>query len=263
MNIETLFSVSGKVVLVTGGSRGIGEMIATGYVQGGAKVYISSRSVKACEEVSAKLSAMGPGQCISLPADLQNMEDVTSLVAELIKREKHLDVLVNNAGATWGESIDTYPDSAFQKIMNLNVTRIFSLTQACLSLLKSNATAENPSRVINIGSINGEAIPGLETYAYSSSKAAVHHLTRHLAARLGREHILVNAIAPGSFPSKMMAATIKSHGNEIKSGLPISRFGTPEDIAGTCIYLSSRAGQYNTGSTIVVDGGSLVSRSKM
>ncbi|CAO3615088.1 unnamed protein product [Mucor fragilis] len=263
MDIQNLFSVKDKVVLVTGGSRGIGEMIATGFVQGGAKVYISSRSAKACDEVAAKLTALGPGQCIALPADLQNVEDIKKLVAELSKRETHLDVLVNNAGATWGASLDTYPDAAFQKVMNLNVTRIFTLTQACLPLLRANATQDIPSRVINIGSINGEAPPGMETYAYSASKAAIHHLTRHLAGRMGREHILVNAIAPGSFPSKMMAATLKERGDAIISAVPIGRVGSPEDVAGTCIYLSSRAGQYTVGAVIVVDGGALVSSARL
>ncbi|KAI7870740.1 hypothetical protein BDF14DRAFT_1768909 [Spinellus fusiger] len=263
MNVETLFSVNGKVVLVTGGSRGIGEMIATGYVQAGAKVYISSRSVENCEKVAAKLSALGPGQCISLPTDLEIMENVKSLVAELSKREKYLDVLVNNAGVVTKESINTYSSSDFQKILNLNVTRVFSLTQACLPLLRSNATADNPSRVINIGSIHGKIVPIHETYAYSASKAAVHHLTRHLAARLGREHILVNAIAPGPFPSQMMEDMINRHGEMIKRGLPVSRFGTTEDIAGTCIYLSSRAGQYNCGSIIYVDGGGMLPRNKL
>ncbi|KAG2214317.1 uncharacterized protein EV154DRAFT_489686 [Mucor mucedo] len=263
MNVQSLFSVQGKVVLVTGGSRGIGEMIATGFVQGGAIVYISSRSAKACDEVAAKLNALGPGKCIAVPADLQSVDDIKKLVAELTKRETHLDVLVNNAGATWGAPLDTYPDEAFQKVMNLNVTRIFTLTQACLPLLRANATKDIPSRVINIGSINGETPPGLETYAYSASKAAVHHLTRHLAGKMGQQHILVNAIAPGSFPSKMMAATLKSHGDSIISGVPVGRVGTPEDIAGTCIYLASRAGQYTVGAVIVVDGGALQSSSRL
>ncbi|KAI8639022.1 hypothetical protein BD408DRAFT_350779 [Parasitella parasitica] len=263
MDVQNLFSVKDKVVLVTGGSRGIGEMIATGFVQGGAKVYISSRSAQACDEVATKLTTLGPGKCIALPADLQNVEDIKKLVGELSKRETHLDVLVNNAGATWGAPLDSYPDAAFQKVMNLNVTRIFTLTQACLPLLRNNATEGTPSRVINIGSINGEAPPGLETYAYSASKAAIHHLTRHLAGKMGREHILVNAIAPGSFPSKMMAATLKERGDAIISAVPVGRVGSPEDVAGTCIYLSSRAGQYTVGAVIVVDGGALVSSARL
>ncbi|KAI7898847.1 uncharacterized protein BX663DRAFT_523050 [Cokeromyces recurvatus] len=263
MDIKSMFSVQDKIVLVTGGSRGIGEMIATGFVQGGAKVYISSRSANVCNEVAAKLTALGPGQCIAIPADLQSVDDIKKLVNELSKHENHLDILVNNAGATWGAPLDTYPDAAFQKVMNLNVTRIFTLTQACLPLLRAKANKDSPSRVINIGSINGESPPGLETYAYSASKAAIHHLTRHLAGRLGKEHILVNAIAPGSFPSKMMAATLKERGEQIVSAVPVGRIGTPEDVAGTCIYLASRAGQYTVGAVIVVDGGALVSSSHL
>ncbi|ORZ02239.1 hypothetical protein BCR43DRAFT_554819 [Syncephalastrum racemosum] len=263
MDIEALFSVKDKVVLVTGGSRGIGEMIATGFVQAGAKVYISSRSAKACDEVAAKLSAMGPGKCVALPADLQNVEDIKKLVQGLSKHESHLDVLINNAGATWGAPLDEYPEAAFQKVMNLNVNRVFALTQACLPLLRAKASQENPSRVINIGSINGVTVPKFESYAYSASKAAVHHMSRHLAGRLGRESITVNAIAPGSFPSKMMAETLRKHGDEIKAAVPVGRVGTPEDVAGTCIYLSSRAGNYTTGATIVVDGGAIQSNSRV
>ncbi|KAG1474161.1 hypothetical protein G6F56_000509 [Rhizopus delemar] len=234
-----------------------------GFVASGAKVYISSRSSKACDEVAAKLNAAGPGSCIAIPADLQDLNDIKKLVSEITKREDHLDVLVNNAGATWGAPLDEYPDAAFQKVMNLNVTRIFTLTQACLPLLRAKATANVPSRVINIGSINGLSVPSLETYAYSTSKAALHHLTRHLAAPLGKENILVNAIAPGAFPSKMMAATLKNFGEVIVAGVPVGRVGSPEDIAGTCIYLSSRAGQYTVGAVITVDGGALQFSSRM
>ncbi|KAG2222868.1 hypothetical protein INT45_000483 [Circinella minor] len=263
MDINALFSVKDKVVLVTGGSRGIGEMIATGFIQGGAKVYISSRSAKACDEVVTKLNALGPGKCIAIPADLQNLDDLNKLVTELSKKESHLDVLINNAGATWGAPIDEYPEAAFQKVMNLNVNRVFSLTKALLPLLRVNASQDDPSRIINIGSINGETVPGFESYAYSASKAAIHHMSRHLAARLGREYILVNAIAPGSFPSKMMAETLRKHGDEIKAKVPVGRVGTPEDVAGTCIYLSSRAGNYTNGATIVIDGGSIQNNARI
>ncbi|KAI8060239.1 hypothetical protein BC940DRAFT_246753 [Gongronella butleri] len=258
MDIGGLFSVKDKVVLVTGGSRGIGEMIATGFVQAGAKVYISSRTVEACEEVAKRLTALGPGSCHSLPADLQKLEEIKKLVETLSKLETHLDVLVNNSGATWGAPIDEYPDAAFLKVVNLNLNRVFSLTQACLPLLRANASAEDPSRVINIGSVNGIEPPSFESYAYSSSKAAVHQLTRHLAGRLGKENILVNAIAPGPFESKMMAATLKKNHDNIVAGIPVHRIGSPEDVAGTCIYLSSRAGNYTTGAIIPVDGGSIV-----
>jgi len=259
MDTQKLFDVKDKVVLVTGGSRGIGEMIATGFVSAGAKVYISSRTKDVCDKVAKELSAKGPGKCYSIPADLQSLEEVKRLVAEISKKEQHLDVLVNNAGANWAAPVDEYPEDAFEKVMNLNLKRIFSLTQACLPLLLSKSTSENPSRVINIGSINGINVPYLETYAYSSSKAALHQLTRHLAGKLGNRHILVNAIAPGSFQSKMMKATLEKYGDSIVANVPVGRIGSPEDIAGTCIYLSSRAGQYTTGAIIPVDGGVLVS----
>ncbi|ORZ25585.1 hypothetical protein BCR42DRAFT_400488 [Absidia repens] len=258
MDIASLFSVKDKVVLVTGGGRGIGEMIASGYVAAGAKVYISSRNAETCNKTAKELSAKGPGQCFALPGDLQKVEDIKSIVAELSKLEDHLDVLVNNSGATWGAPIDEYPDDAFQKVVNLNLNRVFTLTQGCLPLLRAKASTENPSSVINIGSINGIVPPAFESYAYSSSKAAVHHLTRHLASRLGPEGILVNAIAPGVFATKMMAGTLKKNGDKILEGVPLHRVGSPEDIAGTCIYLSSRAGHYTTGAVFQVDGGSTV-----
>ncbi|CAO3594374.1 unnamed protein product [Absidia cylindrospora] len=258
--INNLFSVKNKVCLITGGGRGIGLMLAKGFVSAGAKVYISSRDATTCEKVAQELSAMGPGQCFSIPGDLQKLDDIKNIVNELSKVEDHLDVLISNAGANWAAPIDDYPDSGFQKVVNLNLTRVFTLIQMCLPLLRANATMENPSRIINVGSISGETAPKLEMYAYSSSKAAVHHLTRHLAARLGSDNILVNAIAPGSFPSKMMAQTLKKDGDQILKGIPVGRFGEPEDLAGTCIYLASRAGAYTTGAVIAVDGGALQSK---
>ncbi|KAI9261485.1 hypothetical protein BDA99DRAFT_77401 [Phascolomyces articulosus] len=263
MDIEALFSVKDKVVLVTGGSRGIGEMIATGFVQAGAKVYITSRKAKACDEMAAKLNALGPGQAIALPADLQSVEQIKQLATELSKRETHLDVLVNNAGATWGAPVDEYPEAAFQKVMNLNVTRIFTLTQALLPLLRAKATREDPSRVINLGSVAGEYVPNFEAYAYSASKAAIAHMTRHLAGRLGRDYILCNTIAPGSFPSKMLAETWEKNKDAYLARNPLGRIGSPEDIAGTCIYLSSRAAAYTNGATIVIDGGSAHNNSRL
>ncbi|KAI9026529.1 hypothetical protein CLU79DRAFT_742168 [Phycomyces nitens] len=258
MDYSKLFDVKGKVVLVTGGSRGIGLMIATGFVQSGAKVYITSRSANVCAKVAKDLSALGPGQCFSIPADLQELDEIKRLVKELENNEDHLDVLVNNAGATWGETLDDYPDSAFEKVLNLNLKRVFSLTQACLPLLKAKAVPSCPSSVINIGSIDGITVPFQETYAYSASKAGLHHLSRHMAAKLGPDAITVNTIAPGAFPSKMMKATLDAFSDVIIASIPVGRIGTPEDIAGTCIYLSSRAGQYTTGSTITVDGGVIV-----
>lgn len=233
-------------------------MIAQGFVANGAKVYISSRSAGVCDKVAAELSKMGPGQCISIPADLQSFSEVQRLVAEISKKESQIHVLVNNAGATWGESINTYPDQAFEKVMNLNLKRVFSLTQAMLPLLQKAATKERPASIINIGSVDGIHIPTQETYAYSASKAALHQMTRVMAGHLGEKHITCNAIAPGPFESKMMAATLRDFGEQIVSNVPLGRIGQPEDVAATCIYLASRAGAYTTGAVIPVDGGTLV-----
>ncbi|KAF8952612.1 hypothetical protein BGZ52_005068 [Haplosporangium bisporale] len=258
MHSSSLFNVKDKVVLVTGGSRGIGLMIAHGFIVNGAKVYISSRSAGVCDKVAAELTKLGPGECISLPADLQSLEEVHRLVAEITKRESKVHVLVNNAGATWGESIKTYPDNAFEKVMNLNLKRVFSLTQAMLPLLDAAATEKLPASIINIGSVDGIHIPTQETYAYSASKAALHQMTRVMAGHLGHRHITCNAIAPGPFESKMMAATLRDFGEMIVGNVPLGRIGQPEDIAATCIYLASRAGAYTTGAVIPVDGGTLV-----
>ncbi|KAI9498207.1 hypothetical protein BDB00DRAFT_881399 [Zychaea mexicana] len=262
MDIKNLFNVKDKVVLVTGGSRGIGEMIATVrddlYVSAGAKVYISSRSAEACEKVATALSAKGPGQCIPVAADLQKLEEVHRLVAEISKHETHLDVLINNAGANWAEKFDTFPDHAFEKVINLNLKRVFSLTQACMPLLTAKSTLDNPSSVINIGSIDGFRAAPQMTFAYTSAKAGLHHLTRHMAGKLGERGVVFNSIAPGAFQSKMMRETLEKFGDSIRAKIPIGRIGTPEDVAGTCIYLSSRAGQYTNGATIALDGGSLV-----
>lgn len=247
-----LFDVSGKVVLVTGGSRGIGAMIAEGYVANGAKVYISSRAVAACDELAAKLSAAGT--CISLPADLSGAEGIAELVSRLTAIEPKLDVLVNNAGASWGAPLDDYPLDGWSKVLQLNLTAPFLLTQALLPLLRAAAGVE-AARIINIASINGIVPPELETYAYSSSKAGLIMLTRHLAKRLARENILVNAIAPGPFATKMMAATLDKAGDEIAAKVPLGRLGQPGDIAGVAIFLGSRASAYTTGTTIPCDGG--------
>ena len=252
--MKNLFSVEGKVVLVTGGSRGIGEMIARGYVENGAKVYISSRKAEVCDRVAEELSEYGT--CISLPFDLGGMAGIEGLANAIKERESRLDVLVNNAGATWGAPIDEYPEDGWDKTVDLNVKSIFFLTQKLLPLLRAASTAENPGRVINIASVNGIEPPTLETYAYSTSKAGCIMLTRHLAKRLAPEHILVNAIAPGPFPSKMMAATLAQAGDAIAKSNPRGRIGQPEDIAGVAIFLSSRASAYTTGAVVPCDGGS-------
>jgi NAD(P)-dependent dehydrogenase (short-subunit alcohol dehydrogenase family) len=251
--MSDLFSVSGKVVLVTGGSRGIGLMIARGFVEGGAKVYVSSRKAAVCDEVAAELSKAGT--CVSLPADVGSEAACIALAAQVAEREHELHVLVNNAGANWGAPLADYPADAWDKVLDLNVKSPFYLTRACLSLLDAAASADDPARVINIGSIDGIQVPMMETYAYSTSKAALHHLTRHLARHLGRRQITVNAIAPGPFESKMMAETLRTFGDSIAASSPLGRIGRPDDMAGAAIFLASRAGAYVTGAVIPVDGG--------
>jgi NAD(P)-dependent dehydrogenase (short-subunit alcohol dehydrogenase family) len=248
-----LFDIAGKTALVTGGSRGIGLMIARGYVEAGAKVYISSRKAEVCDEVAAELSKSGT--CISIPADLSHDDECTRLAEEMTEQEPKLDILVNNAGATWGAALDEYPVEAWDKVMTLNVKSPFLLTRALVPALAAAATADDPARVINIGSIDGIQVPLMETYAYSTSKAAIHQLTRHLARRLGHYNITVNAVAPGPFESKMMAATLRDFRDSIEQSSPLRRIGRPDDMAGVAIYLASRAGSYVTGAVIPVDGG--------
>lgn len=252
--MKNLFDIKGKVAVVTGGSRGIGEMIATGFVENGAKVYITARKAEACNATAERLSEKGT--CISLPYDLGTMEGVEGFAKEIAAREEKLDILVNNAGAAWGEPLDQYPEKGWDKVFDINLKGPFFLIQKLLPLLRKAATYEDPARVINTASVNGIVPPILETYAYSSSKAGMIMLTRHLAGRLARENILVNAIAPGPFPSNMMAATLAEMGEEIKKSNPRGRIGEPEDIAGVAIFLASRASAYTTGACIPCDGGS-------
>jgi NAD(P)-dependent dehydrogenase (short-subunit alcohol dehydrogenase family) len=247
-----LFSIEGKVALVTGGSRGIGFMIATGFAEAGARVYVSARKASACEEAVAKLSKVGTA--VALPADVSTQEGAERLAAELSARERALHVLVNNAGANWGAPLAEFPDSAWDKVLALNVKAIFHLARALLPQLEAASAPDDPARVINIGSIDGLHVPALETYAYSASKAAVHHLTRVLAKKLAPK-VTVNAVAPGPFESKMMAATLERFGEAIARSCPLGRIGRPDDMAGVAIYLASRAGAYVTGAVIPVDGG--------
>jgi len=251
--MKDLFSVSGKIALVTGGSRGIGEMIAEGFVTNGVKTYISARKAEACDATAARLSEFG--ECISIPADLSTAEGIGALVGEINSREKQLDILVNNAGATWGAPIGEFPESGWDKIMTINVKSPFFLTQALLPLLENAASAEDPARIIMVGSIDGLNVNQMPTFSYGPSKAAVHHLTRTLAAHLADRHITANAIAPGLFPSKMTAATIDAMGDKIIQGTPLKRAGKPSDMAGVAIYLASRASSFVTGVVIPVDGG--------
>ncbi|MGC4812643.1 glucose 1-dehydrogenase [Micromonospora sp. DT228] len=250
-----LFSVEGKTVLVTGGSRGIGLMIAQGFVRAGAHVIISSRKADVCEAVAKELSA--EGRCEAIPADLSDDASAEALAAAVRERFDRLDVLVNNAGATWGAPLESYPEAAFDKLWAVNVKAVFRLTTALLPALRAAASADDPARVINIGSIDGIRVPFMEVYAYSATKAAVHMLTRSLAHQLAAEQITVNAIAPGPFESKMMAFALDDPASRaaIEQQVPLGRIGRPEDMAGTAIYLSSRAGAYLTGAVIPVDGG--------
>lgn len=247
-----LFSIEGKTALVTGGSRGIGKMIATGFVEAGAKVYISSRKKDVCDEVAAELSARG--ECISIPADLSTEDECRRLAREIGEREDKLDILVNNAGATWGAPLEEHDEASWERVLALNVKAVFHLTKFLVPLLRAAGSAEEPARVINVGSIDGIQVPILETFSYSTSKAAVHQLTRHLAKQLAPE-VTVNAIAPGPFESKMMAATLAAVGDQIAASAPLKRIGRPDDMAGVAIFLASRAGSYVTGSVLAVDGG--------
>jgi len=251
--MKDLFDVSGKVALVTGGSRGIGEMIAEGFVNHGVKTYISARKAAACDATAARLS--GVGECISIPADLSTAEGIASLVDEIKARENELDILVNNAGAVWGAPVEQFPETAWDKVMTINVKVPFFLTQALLPLLESAASAEDPARIIMVGSIDGLNVNQMPTFSYGPSKAAIHHLARTLAAHLADRNVTANAIAPGLFPSKMTAATIDAFGEQIRQGTPLKRHGRPEDMAGVAIYLASKAASFVTGVVIPVDGG--------
>jgi len=264
--VKNLFSIEGKIALVTGGSRGIGQMIAAGFLANGAKVYVSSRKADACRETATKLAEEYGGECIALPGDVASMAGVETLAGELAGRERRLDVLVNNAGATWGAPIDRFPENGWDKVMDTNVKGVFFLTQKLLPLLRAAASAEDPARVINVGSIDGIKTPTFDNFSYGPSKAAVHHLTRVLAAHLVKENILVNAIAPGPFPTWMLSAGVGFGGavegqdwDAIGRGNPRGRVGSAEDIAGVAIFLASRAGAYTVGDVITCDGGMVAS----
>jgi NAD(P)-dependent dehydrogenase (short-subunit alcohol dehydrogenase family) len=241
--VKDLFSIEGKTALVTGGTSGIGAMIARGYVEAGARVYVASRKAEACEATAKELSKHGT--CIGIPADLGSEGGCRALASEIADREPALHILVNNAGANWGAPFAEFPDSAFDKVFALNVKGVFHLTRALVPLLEKAAAQGDPARVINIGSIDGIQVPLLETYSYSASKAAVHHMSRVLARKLA-PHITVNAVAPGPFQSKMMAATLEQFGDSIANTNPLGRIA---------IFLASRAGAYVTGTVIPVDGG--------
>ena len=270
MKLDDLFSINGKTALVTGGSRGIGEMIAAGFLANGATVYISSRKADVCDATAKRLSDEYGAECISIPADLSNIQGVDTLTAALKERTDRLDILVNNAGASWGAPLDEFPESGWDKVMDTNVKGVFFLTQRMLPLLEAAATADDPARVINIGSIDGIQTPAFDTFSYGPSKAAVHALTRQLAAHLVRRNVIVNAIAPGPFPTWMLSTGVGGGGDvegtdwdAVGRGNPRGRVGTPEDIAGLAIFLSSRAGAFTVGETITCDGGSIVGRGRI
>ena len=254
--MKDLFSLQGRVALVTGGSRGIGRMIATGLLSQGAKVYISSRKADACDQAAKELSTLGT--CISLPADVSTVEGVKGLAAAFSDREPALDILVNNAGAAWGESFDTFPEKGWDKVMDLNLKSPFFLTQALHQQLLAGANAR-PAKVINVASIDGVSVNPMETYSYAASKAGLIHLIKRMSLRLVQDNIVVSGIAPGAFASEMNKVA-RDHAEETARRIPSGRIGIDEDMAGVAIYLASRAGDYVVGQTIVVDGGVTLAR---
>lgn len=253
--MSDLFSIQGKTAVVTGGSRGIGFMIAGEFLRAGAaRVYICARRAEACDAAAADLSRFG--ECVSVPCDVGTAEGVDALARAVEGREPRLNILVNNAGVAWGAPVDTHPVDQVDRVLHINVTAVFHVTQRLLPLLRAAATPDDPARVVNIGSIDGLAIPMTPNYGYSASKAAVHMLTRHLAHALVQDHVNVNAIAPGLFPSRMTRWALEGSEHEaVLEAIPMHRAGTAEDVGGTAIYLCSRAGAYLTGVVIPVAGG--------
>lgn len=253
--LAPLFSIEGKVAVVTGGSRGVGRMIAGGFVDAGARVYISSRRADACNEVAAELSARGT--CVAIPADLSTPDGTGALAAAVVAREPAVDVLVNNAGTMWTAPLQEYPDAAFDKLWAINVKALFRLTTLLLPQLRAAARPGDPARVINVGSVDGGRVPDWESYAYSASKAGVHMLTRHLAVRLAPEQVAVNAIVPGPFESKITRTVFDDDEQlaDLIGRVPLGRVGTPDDMVGVSIFLASRAAAYLTGALVPVDGG--------
>ncbi len=249
--MSTLFSLAGRTALITGGSRGIGKMIAVGFLQQGAKVYISARKAAACDATAAELSKLGT--CISLPADVSTPAGITGLVAAFSAHENKLDILVNNAGAAWGAPFDEFPESGWDKVVDLNLKSPFFLTQALHGLLKAGA-ANQAAKVINIASIDGQTVNPQETYSYAASKSGLIHLSKRMALRLIQDNIVVNALCPGAFASEMNKDA-RDHGDAVAARIPARRVGVDDDMAAAAIYLASRAGDYVVGTTLTVDGG--------
>ncbi|MBL4639034.1 MAG: SDR family oxidoreductase [Kordiimonadaceae bacterium] len=257
MNIDTLFDVTGKTVLITGGGSGIGTMATEAFVRAGCKVYIASRRLESCEAVAEELNAVGPGQVIALQADLMTPEGTEVLASQMAEHEDKLDILINNSGMTWGADFEDFPRSKWDDVLTLNVTAVADLTRLLLLMLRKAGTADDPARIVNLGSVMGTKAVSNGAYSYAASKAAIHHFTRMLATELGSSHITVNAIAPGPFPSRMMAFVTenKKRRAAMEAYVPLHRFGKPEDIAGILLMLTSRAGSYITGGVIPLDGG--------
>ncbi|MEO1730023.1 MAG: glucose 1-dehydrogenase [Pseudomonadota bacterium] len=253
--MTSLFDVSGKVAVVSGGSSGIGAMMARGLLENGAKVYITARKAERLMAMAEELSQYG--ECIAIPADMSQVEGIEAFAAAVAERESKVDILINNAGANWSAPIESFPEAGWDKVMNINIKSIFFAIQKFLPLLKAAGSPEQPARVINIASINGIRNSGMPTYAYSASKSGVIHLTEHLGAELAPTGINVNAIAPGLFPSNMTKELVEDDGMTkwALGQIPRGRMGRPEDIAGTAIYLSSAASSWMTGKTIILDGG--------
>ncbi|MCG6859263.1 MAG: SDR family oxidoreductase [Salaquimonas sp.] len=260
--LDELFSLAGKKALVTGGATGIGRMIATGLSRAGADVMIASRKADACiavaDEINAALKQEGAeGSVTGFAGDVSSKEGIAALVGEVTSRTDSLNILFNNAGATWGAPMEEFPYEGWSRVLDVNVTGLFNLTRDLLPLMDKAATLEDPARVVNLGSVMGSAAIGEGAYSYSASKAAVHHLTRILAKELADRHITFNAFAPGPFQSKMtaFATTTDEQIEKVAQGVPLGRIGSPDDIAGAAIYLCSRAGSYVTGMILPLDGG--------
>ncbi len=253
--IDDLFSLEGKTALVTGGSRGLGAMIGEGLLRAGARVYLSSRSQDDCEQRAAKLSAYG--ECIALPGDVSTLAGIEALVGAYGEKQRKLDLLVNNAGTSWAAPLDDYPEAGWDKVMDLNVKGAFFLTQQLLPKLRMSASAQDPARVINIGSISGMMSESLSAYAYGPSKAAINHLTRQLAGDLAADNINVNSISPGFFPSSMSSWLVddEEKSKQMLARIPRGRYGEPQDIIGLMLLMCSRAGAYMTGNVVPLDGG--------
>jgi NAD(P)-dependent dehydrogenase (short-subunit alcohol dehydrogenase family) len=258
LSINSMFSVKGKTALVTGGSAGIGRMIAEGFVKNGAKVYISSRKADVCDQVAKELTEHGPGECIAAPADLSSEEEAKRLAGEISGRESCLHILVNNAGMAWGAPLEEHGEKAWEKVLSLNVKGVFHLIRELAPLLKKAASDNDPARVINIGSIDGLHVAPLDTFSYGASKAALHHLTRILGKKMGPDGITVNVIAPGYVHTNMTDWLVTSRGDEFRAKCPLGRLGETEDMAGVALFLASKAGAYINGEIIRVDGGTIL-----